>query len=47
VKTAALVKELDSARRTLMVVSDRYDMNQERARREHASNFTRPPEEKQ
>jgi anti-sigma factor RsiW len=40
-KTAAMAKELDNARRTLMVVADRYDLSQKRLMTEHAQNYVR------
>ncbi len=41
-KTAAMAKELENARRTLLVAADRYDMTQKRMQNMHASNFTLP-----
>jgi anti-sigma factor RsiW len=41
-KTTAMTKELDNARRTLLVVADRYDMTQKRMQNQHASNFGLP-----
>jgi hypothetical protein len=41
-KTAAMAKELDSARTALMVVADRYELDQKRLMNEHAANFVRP-----
>jgi anti-sigma factor RsiW len=43
VKTAELAKELETARRTLQVVSDRYEMSTKRVMVEHASNYGLPP----
>jgi anti-sigma factor RsiW len=46
-KTAEMAKQLESARRSLMVVADRYELDQKRLMNEHAANFVRPsrPEE--
>jgi anti-sigma factor RsiW len=46
-KTATLVSQLAEARRTLMVVSDRYDMSVKRMMVQHASGYGLPAESQQ
>ena len=42
VKTAAMAKDLENARRTLLVVADRYEFSQKRMETQHAANYTLP-----